>query len=778
MPITRIKSIKQIGRFKAYAGGGVTPFSNVSDGKNMSVVLGDNTYGKSTLTDIMRSVNSDSGMEIIRRRTIPKDNSIDQSVELSYQSPNSNTQSSIKYSRGSWVNNMLQNRVLVFDQEFIHQNIFTGIHLTRDNKENFTDFILGEEGVKLGAEIEKRNMNAKRFPEDLRSARPDYTRNEYDISKVDHFINLKVSEDKDSLAKIIDTQTKLAERLNKVSNFTRLPQVNLNDEKYVTTLNTLSVLLQKVKNASYDEVSKDALAQIQEQLQYVDSHWLEQGTKHLSDGRCPFCTQDTTSVESLINAYKTVFDHKYDSYVKESHRDINSIKLALDTLFATSHSRKHSANIDIIKKYIPFIGEIEELAETLDSKHEELQNSESSIRSYIADSLRVSLDTFVSDKKSNIHKPSDTSISLDGLQSLVIATDKVSDELYEIIKKCSTIIGSKKQEISRWTPEVVASNLAKASSLASDAEMKIKRLDQDDQCVVYKEKLKEQKAYKKDTVELQLRLENEQSQYLSSLFNSINAWFKNLGSNDFMLDRSQSRRGNKTVYELKISFCNEPISGDDLSKVFSESDRRNLALAVYLARAEQTDKENTILVLDDPVVSFDDNRILVTCNKLAGLSNSFEQIIIMTHYKTVVRRLLKSRSGAVYVKIEKDGGGARLEAFDTKDFQLSDHERAYSELAAFANGDTNNHNGLRQFMDRHISLVFQPKLIELGKTDAMLSEKISALADANEIDTVTRSILDGFRVTLNPDYHEDEDDTTIEDRRSLTRSVLEELYKL
>ena len=192
----------------------------------------------------------------------------------------------------------------------------------------------------------------------------------------------------------------------------------------------------------------------------------------------------------------------------------------------------------------------------------------------------------------------------------------------------------------------------------------------------------------------------------------------------------------------------------------------------------QTDKENTILVLDDPVVSFDDSRILVTCNKLAGLSNSFEQIIIMTHYKTVVRRLLKSRSGAVYVKIEKDGGGARLEAFDTKDFQLSDHERAYSELAAFANGDTNNHNGLRQFMDRHISLVFQPKLIELGKTDAMLSEKISALADANEIDTVTRSILDGFRVTLNPDYHEDEDDTTIEDRRSLTRSVLEELYKL
>lgn len=778
MPITRIKSIKQIGRFKSYSGGGATPFCNVSDGKKMSVVLGDNTYGKSTLTDILRSVNSGNNVEIIRRRTIPNDTSIDQVVELSYQPPNAGTQNIIKYERGSWVNNMLQNKVLIFDQEFIHQNIFTGIHLTRDNKENFTDFILGEEGVKLGAEIEKRNMNAKKFPEDLRSVRPDYIRNEYDTKKVDQFINLKVSESRDSLAKIADTQAKLMERLNKISDFTRLSQVDLCDEKYITTLNTLSEFLQKVKNSSYDEVSKDALTQIQEQLQYVDSHWLEQGAKHLSDSRCPFCTQDTTPVESLINAYKIVFDHKYNSYVSEVHKDIDSIKTTLGSLSATSHSKKHSESIDVIKKYVPFIGEIEEFIKILDIKCKELQDSESSIRLYVEDSLREPLDAFIGDKKSNIHKPRSFPISLDDLQSLVISTDKISSELYDIIEKCSNIINLKKNEVSRWTPEIVASNLAKASNLKSDAEMKIKRLDQDNQCVTYKEKLEEQRAYKKATLELRSQLESEQSRYLSSLFSSINTWFKDLGSNDFTLDRSQSNRGNKTVYELKVAFCGEPISSDDLCKVFSESDRRNLALAIYLARAEQADKENTILVLDDPVVSFDDNRILVTCNRLAGLSNSFEQIIIMTHYKSVVRRLLKSRSGAVYVKIEKDTNGAKLEAFDTKDFQLSDHERAYIDLAAFINGDTNNYGGLRQFMERHISLIFQPQLINLGKTDAMLSEKISALADAKEIDTVTKNTLDGFRVTLNPDHHEDEGDTTIEDRRSLTRSVLEELYRL
>lgn len=777
MPILRVKSIKQIGRFKNFTGGGAIAFSNTADGKKMSVVLGDNTYGKSTLADIFRSANHDDGSEIIRRKTIPAENGARQSVELTYQTSPATREENITYS-GSWTNNKLKGRVLVFDQEFIHKNIFTGIDLTRDNKENFTDFILGEEGVKLGSQIETRNVAAKRFPEELRNVRPEYVKNEYDTKKVADFIKLKVSEDKESLEKVISTQQKLLERLNKVSDFVKLPDIKIGDGLYMTQLTELKESLKNIKDSSYSSVSKEALEQIQDQLQHAEEHWLEQGTKLLSDNKCPYCTQDITPVKSLIDAYSAVFDRKYDIYVNKVNDDIRAAKQALSGLLTTALSGEASGHMEAIKKYLPFVGELEDKVPVFNEQLEELQTSEAAVRLHITDTFQTAFNTTIGAKKGAIHKKCNEATPISQLKELVVATDSKISQLRQTLDECAKIIGTKQQEVKQWTPEVIASNKTKAADQIAVAEMKIKRLDQDVQCRAYVDKQKEQKDFKADTAELQRKLEEEQSRYLGTLFAAINGWFRKLGSSDFELDKSQSRRGNKTVYELRVSFCGNPVSNEDLSKVFSESDRRNLALAIYLARAEQMNKANTILVLDDPVVSFDDNRIVSTCNELHRLSADFEQIVILTHYKIVIRRLLQCRAGAIYLKIAKDSTGARLEMFDTADFQLSDHEKAYLRLAAFASGDSNDSNGLRQFMERHISLIFQPKLKELGMTDAMLSEKISALETAGEIQQDMRTKLDGFRESLNPDHHNDPDDMSIEDRRNLTRLVLEGLYKL
>ncbi|USN96048.1 MAG: AAA family ATPase [Candidatus Nomurabacteria bacterium] len=778
MPITRIKSIKQIGRFKNFTGGGSVPLANLNDGKNIAVIYGDNTYGKSTLADILRSTNLSSDVEIIRRKTIPKDDGSNQSFELSYQHSAASRQESVKYDRTAWSNNVLVGKILIFDQEFIHQNIFTGIHLTRDNKENFTDFILGEEGVKIGAEIERRNIASKKFPDELRLVRPEYVRAEADNKKVESFIGLNVTDSRKALEGEIDTQNKLIKRLSRVSEFTNLQPPKSQPERYSTTFNGLKELIAKVKASSYDDVSRDALDQIHERLQQTDSHWLEQGTKHLLGDKCPYCTQDILPVKSLIDAYKTVFDKKYDEYVSSTNKDILTIKSTLSTLSATQHSKRLSLEIEKVKKYAPFIGEIKDLIVTLDTQLESLQASESNMRNYIAESLEQSVDTFVTYKKENIHKQCDYPVAIDGLSNIIGIADNNNDQLQKTISACASVIETKREEVSRWTPDVVTENRKKATDAISLCEAKINRLDQDVQCRTYVAKQLEQKEFKEYTAKLQEKLESEQSHYLETLFTSINGWFSKLGSQDFKLDKNQSRRGNKTVYELRVLFCDELVDNDDLSKVFSESDRRNLALAVYLSRAELLTKEDTILVLDDPVVSFDDNRIRATCAELSRLAKDFEQIIILTHYKTVIRRLLKSRVGAVYLKVEKDGTGSRLGVLNTKDLHLSDHERAYLRLASFVNGTSNDPGGLRQFMEKHIDLVFQPKLRELGLSDAMLSEKISSLETAGEIDSSTKSKLDGFRDTLNPDHHNDEEDATIEDMRLLTRSVLEEVYKL
>jgi wobble nucleotide-excising tRNase len=776
--ILRIKSIKQVGRFKNFSGGGAIALGNIDDNKKICAILGDNTYGKSTIADIFRSANDDDNTPIIRRKTIPPDSGVSQSVELTYQKVSTDAEENIKYNSGSWTNDKLKNKVMIFDQEFIHKNIFTGINLTRDNKENFTDFILGEEGTTLGAEIEERNIAAQKFPVELRSTRPEYVRNEYDEKKVATFIKLVVTDSKATLEKTIADQGKLLGRLEKVSDFTNLPIATYLDGKYETQFEEITNLINKIGTASYDEVSKEALAQIQEQLKHIESHWLERGTKIISGNRCPYCTQDITPVKSLVDAYLAVFDEKYDEYVGGVNGNIQTLKNSLGELSATKISGSLSKNVDIIKKYLPFIGELEELANNLDAQLEQLQNSELLIRDYIAEGFQAKIDEFSSEKQANIHRKSVKVITPDDVGNQVKDADEKIETIGKTIKSCLELINKKRLETEKWTPEVVAQQKAAAKNAVSLAEMKLRRLEQDARCKLYLEKQVEQKDYKTQTTKLQKQLESSQSEYLKTLFASINTWFKKLGSSDFELSQTSSNRGHKKVYELKIAFCGEPIENDDLSKVFSESDRRNLALAIYLARAEQLDKENSILILDDPVVSYDDNRIIITCSELNRISNDFEQVIILTHYKTVIRQLLKCKANAIYIKIEKDSADAKLTNFDTNDFQLSDHEKAYLGLAAFANGDSNDFGKLRQFMERHIDLIFQPKLKELELTHAKLSEQIIGLKDSGDLSSNAATKLDGYRTSLNSDYHDDPDDTTIENYRTFTKLVLEELYKL
>jgi len=779
--ILRIKKINQIGRFKKFNTGGSVTLGDISGNKKICAILGDNTYGKSTLADIFRSANSDDSAPIVQRQTIPPAERNDQIVELSYYDSTSASEKNINYGANTWTNNLLKDKVLIFDQVFIHNNVFTGIDITRENKENFTDFILGEDGVKIGEEIEARKKATRKFPEELMSIRPEFVKQEADVKKVEDYVSIVVTESKENLEMAIVEQRKLIERLDKVSDFKNLPTIEYIDETYAVQLDQLAEMLLSVENSSYDSVSKDALDQIQEQLERTDGNWLEKGTKYIDGDRCPFCTQETSAVTSLIDAYKTIFDEKYDTYVNGVNTSISSIKTKLNTLATAIISDGLDKSAEAVKKYLPFIDELKERVDCYDVEREKLRNAEIAIREYVSESLQSKIAAFLHEKQTNIHKKSSLKIALDDIKELVDTADAVINALSKLLKVCSVIINGKRDEVAKWAPEVIEKKKAIAKNAIVEAERKVSRLAHDLQCKTYISKQKEHELYKARTLSLQNQLEAEQSNYLKLLFSSINSWFKKLGSSDFELKCKQSSRGNKTVYELTVLFCNKSINSDNLSKVFSDSDRRNLALAVFLARAEQLEKERTILLFDDPVVSFDDNRITMTCNELKRISPDFEQIIILTHYKTLIMQLLKCKADATFVKIERDSGGARLVCFDTADFLLSDHEKDYHRLASFANGDLNEATiilQLRPFMERHIDLMFQPELTALSLVNVTLNDKINGLRDAYVISEDIANQLHVHRESLNPEHHSDIGDVAIENNRVLIKSVLESLYNL
>ena len=59
--------------------------------------------------------------------------------------------------------------------------------------------------------------------------------------------------------------------------------------------------------------------------------------------------------------------------------------------------------------------------------------------------------------------------------------------------------------------------------------------------------------------------------------------------------------------QIIASFSGTDITPERIKSFFSESDRRALALSIFLAKAKtlsDDEKANTILVLDDPVTGF------------------------------------------------------------------------------------------------------------------------------------------------------------------------------
>jgi wobble nucleotide-excising tRNase len=228
-----------------------------------------------------------------------------------------------------------------------------------------------------------------------------------------------------------------------------------------------------------------------------------------------------------------------------------------------------------------------------------------------------------------------------------------------------------------------------------------------------------------------------------------------------------------------MTYNGQPIPQDQITKVFSESDRRNLALSVFMSRAEKLDKKSEkILVLDDPVVSFDDNRIPLTCRELKIASNDFAQMIITTHYISLIKESIDCSMPAQYIEIESINKKSSMKVLDAAKLTLPPHERDCDRICLFIDGsnDYGVFSNLRPFMEQHLRIRYQQQITNGGYDELKLGELITKLKDEGLISEGASVQLHGFRESLNPDHHAAIGDENIEEARLEAKDLLNLLY--
>jgi len=228
---------------------------------------------------------------------------------------------------------------------------------------------------------------------------------------------------------------------------------------------------------------------------------------------------------------------------------------------------------------------------------------------------------------------------------------------------------------------------------------------------------------------------------------------------------------------VKVRFKGQLIPEKDFARVFSESDRRALALAVfwsYLTSLDATIKETLVVVLDDPVTSFDNSRITAVHQEIIKLYMQVRQVIVLSHYDIEVAKILSTyrRNHPIcLLALENKGNTSIICRKDMEEFVRSEHEQKRRRIMNFVEGVEDSHHAgdLRVFLEAELSFRYSRQLQTIGAVESMLGEKIDKLLENGFISPELAGDAHSWRECLNPSHHTWTGDDTEDQRRTAGR---------
>lgn len=778
--LERIQLISHVGNY-FQANSGSIQFQPVS------IIYGENRNGKTTLCDIFYSLAINNPQLVLDRKSIissPNIDQINQIIKLKF----SGQQRAVQFQNNTWDSSSPEDSQLyIFDHGFIHRNVMTGINYTRENSTNMSGFILGENAAQFEI-LELRNQKLRHDRKALNGIKTQL--NGHNIGNVDTFVNLPLTEKTlEELDSELQASKEKQFRLNtQISNIRHVSRRSVLEhitkprviEDNLLLINTcLSLNMENVH-----ETSRAIVDTHKNKVTNIDSFngWASNGLKHLQDD-CPFCGQYLESnAQVLINSYKTAFDITFQNFLSETQSQVTSLlKITLVDSNFGAIKEQHQRNLALLENiYIEediqgqihtenFIQQLVQKFECLEHAFSELEQTHREVETSIKTSLKQKLQA-----PYNSITPIDFTnleTKFNEYSSLIIQ--------YNFIKNAVNTILNQFKESQDAT--ILQGYLNDESDNEDFLKSYKKRYELNDQCKNYislKTQIESDEIlYNTDKI----ALENAQNAFLDTYFVEINTLFRIIGSSDFEISKSINRSGTRTVYDLEVTFKGCPIDRNKLHCLFSESDRRALALCIFLAKIHQLapeDRVKAILVLDDPVTSFDNERISNILRILFTLKNSIKQLIITTHYKGMASAVMKKFDDAQAIKIVQSENGSILKKASKEEMTATAHDERYMEIVDFIERRTmdNKFTKLRPFIEDEMRQRYRLSLSKIGLNDrTTFKDCIEGLKDHNHISRPVAESLHDFRTTLNIPAHELEL-WTVDDSRSYAEQMMEFIY--
>lgn len=777
--LKRIKSIQNVGKFKS-----CKPAA-VEFGK-ITFIYGLNTYGKSTLGDIFSSLRTGKTSAIKARKTIPGDDS-KQEITLSFL-PEGKNESNVVYSSDSWQNKLPADVNLhVFDDGFYHDNLFSARQFTRATKEAFSSFVLGEKGVSKAQEISEKNKRKGDLTREAGKLKKNVFNEVPDLAE---FLNsapeANLSELESKIALLRTEYVELRKQKStsaKILSRKEFRSINWHNEVGVE-LDALNVALGSSLKPHH-EAARNAVAE------HIINHfstdrgaeaWLRQGLSYRKGENCQFCGQYLTfEALDLLSLYEQTFDASYKDNAADISQRLSAAQTKLKRALTDSLRLELEGNKEAIVSYPElesgeyFIKLVELLCKVSDDLSETLHRWDTKLQPLLEE-----ISNLIKRKR---EVPQDPLPPVDGneITSLEANLKYLCERYNTLALDLNLVIANFKEQINAQTIDSKIANKEIEGKLIERKILRVKLRDQCDELIAINKELERLRA---EIPRMNNELREEQSDFLKSYYLNLNRHFSRFGSEDFELSKGEDISGHTPVFYLRVKFRGFEVSEKNLEQIFSESDRRALALSVFWAGVtclNEAERKNAVVVLDDPITSFDCNRMSLAHQEIYDLSLTTRQIIVLSHYDQAVTAYLnvfKNQAAVRLLSIVKNKSSSDLEVLDIDSFVSGEHEKKRELIFKFIYGETNSHSAgdLRVFFEQEISFRFAQQIKATKIFEPNLSDRINKLRDHGVISMQVAQEADKWRLVLNPTHHTWQDNN-VEDQRSVARKFMDFVFK-
>ena len=760
--IERFKEIKNIGTYK-------NAEQIASCGFNKTTIIyGNNSQGKSTFCDILKSLSCNNPSYIENRKSIGETAS--PQVEINFGNKNI-----AKFSNGKWTmqKDLLKNEhIVIFDTEFVQNNVFTNSEIERKNKENFTDFILGSESIEIQKQLLELKEENNKLDKENESLKKDIEG--YAKLTIEEFAKIKYEEDiKDLDTLCLGLYQQIVSLKNDkqdIDNIKKLPipsTIEYTDEN-VIQYNKINEILTDNYNFSKQDIIENFnnhKKRFTSSSQDIDK-WISDGLSMGTSNICPFCGNSIED-NKLVESYITLFCENFINYTNKVD---GLAKLLIGTKNIDELKIQVNSNLVKIQNLAPKI-----YIENISDLKYKLSTYSDNLLKMIEDLLKnksnmdLQIQERINEKNKNKYKSVNKVIAnlyiatLSELQALITIYNK---ELNEFIKLSTDYLKNLSDEIISL----------KINQLENEYKEKcdiVNRNINNEKFLLYLSNLTKIKENEFKSKQLKADFEKTQSDFIKTFFTDIDTYFHRLGSRNYKIEQETTKQGIKKIFTLKLKYRDKKV--DSLRFVLSDSDKRALALSIFLSKLKNDkDLNKCIVVMDDPITSFDNERMTLFINILKEFSNA-NQVIILTHYadfyKKLVELMYSQNPLPALLKIQYLPNSNKIITVDKNSdvLLMNDYEQALYNMYAFIEGISHSYssNDARTIMQKYLEYKFyydiKSKNICIGKFETFLKE----LQTYNLIDDNIFARLNQKREEYNVNSHVFDNDSEDAKRNSI-----------